>query len=716
MNHIPQDYFDRLYAGWLGKIIGIRHGAPIEGWDYYKIKDILGEIKGYPVDYREFAADDDSNGPLFFLRALEDVDNPLDLAPQDVAHALLNYAPYEHGFFWWGGYGISTEHTAYLNLRAGIPAPESGSVAQNGAAVAEQIGGQIFIDTWGLVSPGNPDQAARLAEAAASVMHGGNGVYGGIFVAVCISLAFVERDITVILRKALAYIPENCEYARVVRAVMAFYESHAEESWRECFDFIWENFGYDRYPGNCHIIPNAAVMILSMLYGGGDFEKTINICNMCGWDTDCNVGNVGTILGVMTGLEGLDYEKWVRPVNDLLICSSVMGSLNIMDVSYGASYIARQAYRMAGEKMPEPMNALLTRSLDGCHFEYPGATHALRVRGEEGGRHVEAYVRNTDEQARTGSRSIRLSVPNCAPAEKIYLYKRTYYFPKDFHDSRYDPCFSPLVYPGQTVHASVLIPEDGAKAQVSLYIRDAHARREYYSVSVDCTSGAWQDLKFDIPAFQGALIDEAGLCFRVLDEHGAEGLVLKAYVDDLYFDGQPDYTLEMDREHMECWTPAHTEVSQFTRLKGLMYLQDGRMHLTGADFAEAYTGRHDWRDYDASCWLSVQCGQMACVNFRVQGGGRSYAFGFAGPGRIALLKNEFGYKRLCDAPFDWKQGETYCLEISTRGNTITASCRGVTLTWQDQDHPYLEGAVGVSARQGTHLVLERLSVKGISES
>ena len=107
---------------------------------------------------------------------------------------------------------------------------------------------------------------------------------------------------------------------------------------------------------------------------------------------------------------------------------------------------------------------------------------------------------------------------------------------------------------------------------------------------------------------------------------------------------------------------------------------------------------------------------MACVNFRVQGGGRSYAFGFAGPGRIALLKNEFGYKRLCDAPFDWKQGETYCLEISTRGNTITASCRGVTLTWQDQDHPYLEGAVGVSARQGTHLVLERLSVKGISES
>ena len=154
MSKIPQDYLQKVYAGWLGKVIGIRHGAPIEGWTYETIGRVLGEIDGYPLDYRPaFAADDDSNGPLFFLRALELAKDPQNLEPQDVAQALLNYAPYEHGFFWWGGYGVSTEHTAYLNLRAGVPAPRSGSIAQNGAAVAEQIGGQIFIDTWGLVSP-----------------------------------------------------------------------------------------------------------------------------------------------------------------------------------------------------------------------------------------------------------------------------------------------------------------------------------------------------------------------------------------------------------------------------------------------------------------------------------------------------------------------------------------------------------------------------------
>lgn len=216
---IKEEYIEKIYAGWLGKIIGIRMGAPVEGFSYEQIKNIYGELDGYPIDYRgkEFAADDDSNGPLFFLRALEDSGKGAEIEAQDVAEALLNYAPFEHGFFWWGGYGVSTEHTAYLNLRNGITAPRSGSIEQNGHVAAEQIGGQIFIDTWGLVTPGNPDLAAKLAQKAASVTHDRNGIYGGIFVAVCISYAFVEKDISKIIEKALSYLPADCEYARVVQ-------------------------------------------------------------------------------------------------------------------------------------------------------------------------------------------------------------------------------------------------------------------------------------------------------------------------------------------------------------------------------------------------------------------------------------------------------------------------------------------------------------------
>jgi ADP-ribosylglycohydrolase len=388
------EYLDRIYAGWLGKIIGIRLGAPVEGWTYRKIKNVYGELDHYPVDYRDFAADDDSNGPLFFLRALEDGRGKFDLKSQAVGDALLNYAPFEHGFFWWGGYGVSTEHTAYLNLRSGIPAPRSGSVEQNGSAVAEQIGGQIFIDTWGLVCPGNPDLAAKYAREAAGATHGGNGVYGGIFVASCIAYGFEEQDIRKIIEKGLSYLPADCEYVRVVRAVMDFHKKKPE-NWRDCFDYIFANFGYDRYPGNCHIIPNIAVMILGLLYGEGDFSRSITITNLCGWDTDCNVGNVGAIMGVVCGLEGIDYDKWRKPINDFLVCSSVMGSLNIMDIPYGALYIARLAWAIAGEELPEPYRELAENRIDSCHFEYPGSTHAIRVRAEEGRARLQTELLNT---------------------------------------------------------------------------------------------------------------------------------------------------------------------------------------------------------------------------------------------------------------------------------------------------------------------------------
>ena len=62
---------NQVYGAWLGKLIGIRLGAPVENWTYEQIRDTYGKLNGYPVDYGVFASDDDANGPLFFARALE---------------------------------------------------------------------------------------------------------------------------------------------------------------------------------------------------------------------------------------------------------------------------------------------------------------------------------------------------------------------------------------------------------------------------------------------------------------------------------------------------------------------------------------------------------------------------------------------------------------------------------------------------------------------
>ena len=284
-------YLEKVYAGFLGMNIGIRLGAPVESgvWTYDRILSTYGDIRGYVKDYKKFAADDDLNGPVFFLRALRDDPSEEGVTPNAAANAWLNYAREGVGFFWWGGYGISTEHTAYLNLKNGIPAPRSGSAAQNGQVMAEQIGGQIFIDTWGLIHPGDPKAAADDGQAAASVSHDGEGLNGARFIAACIAAAFTQKDIESVIDAGMEQIRKDSLYAAVVNAVREYYHENPD-NWRSCRQMLEDGWGYDKYPGVCHIIPNAGVCVLAMLYGKGDFARTVEIATMCSWDTDCNAG------------------------------------------------------------------------------------------------------------------------------------------------------------------------------------------------------------------------------------------------------------------------------------------------------------------------------------------------------------------------------------------------------------------------------------------
>lgn len=698
---IPADYVERCYAGWLGKIVGVRLGAPIEGWTYEKIRRVLGDdVYGYIVDYNDFAADDDTNGPMFFLRALEDYVCSEELTAEQIGKTWLNYTPYEHGFYWWGGYGISTEHTAYLNLRAGIPAPRSGSIEQNGATVAEQIGGQIFIDTWGLVNPGNPQRAARFAKKAASVSHDGEGVYGGMFIAACIAAAFTDHDMKSVIQTGLSVIPADCEYARVARDVIAFYEKNPAD-WRACFDFIHDHYGYDKYPGTCHIIPNSAVMILALLYGENDFTRTICICNMCGWDTDCTTGNVGAIIGAAVGLEGIDREKWLKPINDFLACSSVMGCMNIMDIPWSVFYMARIAYRLNGEAYPERWAEILEGKAARFHFELPGSTHGFRVDGAK--RHTQLNVANPD-----GGRCLKVAgVPDGASVE---IYHKTYYRPADFTDSRYDPFFSPILYPGQRVTARVCLDaETSGEFMACAYALDGNGQRRICGEKKMLKKGEWTQLTLDLPAMDGACIERAG----VLLEGDRGWMVVR--VDDVDFSGKPDYLLDFAKERMEIWHPMHREVSQMSRLKGLWYLENGELHGSGADYAEAYTGDADWTDYALTCTLRPAVGEASQFMGRVQGACRSYAVRLAEGGKLRLMKNvDTVYRTLAETDFAWTPGEAVTLTLRMVGKTLAVldEAGRELLSFVDGESPYLKGAVGVGLEKG-HCAYKSLRVKGI---
>ena len=438
---------------------------------------------------------------------------------------------------------------------------------------------------------------------------------------------------------------------------------------------------------------------------------------MCGWDTDCNVGNVATIMGVRNGLEGIEYEKWRKPINDFLACSSVIGSLNLMDIPFGAVYIAKLAYAVAGEKMPEPWGEIAEKRIDSCHFEFPGSTHAIHVRVDsldDGGRKkYETSITNTDETAATGSRSLKFVAKPVKPGENIYIYKKTYYQPKDFSDSRYDPSFSPLVYPGQVLHASAYIPVYGNEAQVSLYVKELRSGMIYESKKQELKKGEWKTLEYQIPALEGGLLEEVGICFHVDGAHMGE-IDFVGMIDDLYAEGAPDYSVEFTREQEEVWTGLHREISQFTKLKGLMYLEDGELHLSCADFAEAYTGRHDWEDYSAEFTFTPLTGANHMVNVRVQGAIRSYAAGLLPDGKIAILKNDNGYRVLAEAPYAWENRTEYTITVKAVGNTISVIMNDKEiLKVTDEERPYLCGSVGVSMQNGSHDKYRRIVVKGV---
>lgn len=90
--NFPPDYAERVYAGVLGKIIGVYLGRPFEGWTYEKIMKELGEIKYYVHDRRDLplhnhqivVTDDDISGTFTFLRALPDYNNSLELTPKQI--------------------------------------------------------------------------------------------------------------------------------------------------------------------------------------------------------------------------------------------------------------------------------------------------------------------------------------------------------------------------------------------------------------------------------------------------------------------------------------------------------------------------------------------------------------------------------------------------------------------------------------------------------
>lgn len=681
---MQNDYLARVYAGFLGMNVGIRLGAPVEPtiWTYERIKETYGDIRGYVKDYKNFAADDDVNGPVYFFRALRDSSKNGELTPEYVAKAWLNYARDGIGMFWWGGYGVSTEHTAYINLTRGIPAPQSGSAATNGKLLSDQIGGQIFIDTWGLIWPGRPDKAADYAQAAASVSHDGEGLNGARYIAACIALAFQEQDIGKIVELALKEIPSESLYAKVVEAVIAHHKAHPND-WESCLAMLHRDWGYDKYGGVCHIIPNAGVCVLAMLYGAGDFNRTVEIATMCSWDTDCNAGNVGTVLGVLTGLDGI-APHYRTPINDGVVLSGISGYLNILDLPTYAKELARTGYALAGEAVPQELEE--TEGELHFDFELPGSTHNFRTSDP-----FFLTLKHSTAQAAQGTGSLEILVDRMVRGNRARVYYKPFYTRADFSDERYKPVFSPQVYSGQTMEMQLYFDQWAGwdSIFVSPYFRTVSDQKIHTHGFIKIKPGQWQTISCTIEDTQGDMIDEVGIVVEG-DTPTTVKTLGKLYLDEFRVFGKADYSIDLAKQKKELAT-----VTPFAVNHGAWEIENGRLGLMCCEESLAYTGNYYAKDIRVQAEVELENGDFPVLLLRARGAKQSYMAGFR-DGNVCIWRQDFGLEELARAPFPVEYGRAYQLTFQAVGDTLSVDVDGANVL-QVQDSTFTSGMVGLGA-------------------
>lgn len=678
---IPNQYVEKVYAGFLGMNIGIRLGAPVEplAWTYERIEAVYGDLRGYVKPYRNFAADDDVNGPVYFLRALDDDAKNRELQADDIGKAWLNYAREGIGMFWWGGEGVSTEHTAYLNLKNGISAPESGAISTNGEIMAEQIGGQIFIDTWGLVFPNQPKKAADYAEKAASVSHDRNGIYGARFIAACIAKAFDAKSVEEIMKAGLNEVPADSTYAAVIRDVMDFHAKKPTD-FRACMQHLFAHWGYDKYLGICHIIPNAGVCALAMMYGQGSLSRTVEIATMCGWDTDCNAGNVGTIMGVYEGMKGLE-SHYREPINDGIVLSGISGYLNILDVPSYAKEIARHGYRLAGEAIPKELEE--QSGVINFDFEIPGSTHNFRISNP-----YKLRMRNSTEQACSGERSLEVMFDRMVKGDSGRLFYKPFYRRADFDDERYKPNFAPKCYSGQRVSMKVFLDQwDGAPLQLSSYIRTTFDHEIVEIKTHEVMNQKWAEIQFDLPDTKGDLIDEVGLVFTSDGDtkHRALG---RLFMDDFRIEGPGNYSIDLSKQAVE-----FLSVTPFAHQHGEWSLEENALAVRSEEETASFTGNYFMRDSEIEVAVRPISGTSHMAILHAQGAKRGYYLGFSDENEVGIFRNDFEFEKLASVAYQWEVGQQYWFDARVQGEELVLAINGDEVL-RARDDRFSYGMVG----------------------
>lgn len=693
-----KQYQNSIYAGVLGKIIGVYLGRPVEGWTFEKIRDTFGEIyyyKNHKTGAPLIVPDDDISGTFAFFRALEDTGYDPDISAQEIGNAWLNYIVENETILWWGGLCRSTEHTAYIRLKNGIKAPESGSEKLNGKSMSEQIGSEIFIDTWALVNPNNPERTAEMARRAASVSHDGLAVDAAVYLAVMESLAFEEKDVDRLLDEGLKYI-DNTFFKDLVAELRR--RCREAKDWQEVRAWIAKEHGYDKYPGNCPMVTNHLTLLMSFIMGGDDFAKSCMIACSAGWDTDCNSGNVGCLNGIRLGLDGFEKGADIRkPVADRLYVVTSDSGETISDAVLETRKIVRAAAALEGEEITIPKERYA--------FEYPGSVQGVVPFDGNVEEQVLSGIENSYET--TGEYGCRISYTGLGKGVHASCCVDTFIDlkPKGKEGTSYfDVLCSPTLYSGQEVKAVVKAQEE-KNPVFRFFIQYFDEKDELdmcYGEKTALKRGE-NEIIWEVPDTKGHAIYRLGICLT--SEERLDGSIILKTLD--WSNAPICYKMGRSMEMTPTLTPWTTTTAW---LKTFVSSADHFNPDYTVTFSICHeyangvvaTGTSDWDDYAVSSVITFSQQSLAGLVARAKGHRQYYGAVFTeGVARIYRQKNE-KRETLAEIPYDYQIDQTYRLTFKVKGDCLELLVDDVPVV-RAKDSTYQCGQAGYVVDSGAIL-------------
>ncbi len=376
---------DKIRGAWAAQTIGVTYGHPVEfRFNSTRVPD------EHPIPwtdshlYETFTERpgvyDDIYMDLTFVQVLED--EGLDAPAQSFADAFAN-AEYPLWF---------ANQVARYNVLNGLTPPESGHWRNNPAA--DDIDFQIEADFAGLMAPGMVNSAVEISDRVGHIMNYGEGWYGGVLIAAMYSLAFVEDDLEAIVRQAIDVIPEQSDFHQIIADVLALRAENPND-WKFAWEGIHEEWAHTDLgpvgllnPFNIDAKINAAWVVLGLLYGDGDFGRTMEIATRAGDDADCNPASAVGILATVQGYEAIP-EEWKRGLSQIEDLDFAYTTISLNE-AYELSYQhALEMIRRGGGEVGEEGVTIAVQEPAKVPYEESFAGHAPGERRDLSGQPVE---------------------------------------------------------------------------------------------------------------------------------------------------------------------------------------------------------------------------------------------------------------------------------------------------------------------------------------